>query len=164
MNPYTFELVLVFLSFAGPLSVLAQTCVATDCTGFISTVEVCSSANPSITITPLAFLSCLCRQPSQFENDVQSCYTCDETLGNQTLLNQLGEVLNLCGYVSSSNATPTVTSITTLSILDRTSRSSPSVPSSTIRVISIAACLCPSHLSLVAAGLGILYLLVLSRS
>jgi hypothetical protein len=104
MAPSTTRSKLIFfLSLISPILVASQDCVLKACTAYISTVSVCSVSNTDA----VRFVSCLCQQPSQFQSYVQDCYTCEQTTGNQTIVNGFGSLLNACGTGMRINLTAT---------------------------------------------------------
>lgn len=124
--------VILFLSLISQVSIVAQECLLSDCSAFVSTNSVCGVYGTA-TVNHAVLASCLCKQPLQFESYVESCYSCEQTFGNQTIINGFG-LLNLCSTGVPVNATPsvTVTAIPTLPSI-----STPSTLGATPLVVSI---------------------------
>jgi hypothetical protein len=99
----TRRILILLLSLISSTFVASQDCVLTACTAYISTVSACSVSNTDA----VRFVSCLCQQPSQFQSYVQDCYTCEQTTGNQTIVNGFGSLLNACGNGMRINSTTT---------------------------------------------------------
>src|SRR5437762_5026805 len=87
----------------------AQDCILTDCDAYLAISNSCN------TTSGLEYANCICNH-SDFGSVVQTCYACVQTLGNQTLTNLLGEVLNMC-VSKHDTVTTTPTNIETLTIV-----------------------------------------------
>lgn len=90
--------------------VVADNCITPSCGGFLATVTSCDNAVGTAVANDV-YVGCICGAPSLFDNDLQTCYKCVQSLGNQTLLNEIQGFLNVCvTSQTSAIATPTPTS------------------------------------------------------
>jgi hypothetical protein len=97
---------LLFLSLGLRRFVTAQNCISASCGGFQATVTSCDAA-VGTNAPDATFIGCVCQAPVLFDNDLQTCYSCVQSLGNQTLLNEVQGFLNICvTYQSISTTTP----------------------------------------------------------
>lgn len=88
----------------------SQYCIGTQCLAWTEIVESCNSSSGGNVVK---FESCLCRNTTQYQADAETCYECIQTGGNQSFINDLGELLNICATTSA--ATPTA--VQTITIL-----------------------------------------------
>lgn len=141
-----------FLLLSLDLSVLvnAQACAATACSGFIATATACA---PSYSASsPLAWTGCICKNGTQFDADVKSCYDCDITFANQTLIAEVANFLGFCARLNGAiaNATtithPPSGTGNTVTILDTVTSSATSVNSASSNPSSASPNLVPQWL------------------
>ena len=127
---------LVLLVSQHLLLVHSQACAATACNTFDATATACASSyNPQ---KPIDWVNCLCKNASGFDEAVQSCYDCDITYTNGTLVTEVQDFLDFCAKLNvTSNSTATAASLSgagnTVTILDTVSSqtSSPTLASAT---------------------------------
>jgi hypothetical protein len=97
---------LLFLSIC-PYLANGQTCVSTACSAFVATYTSCTAVFN--TAQPLPFIDCVCKNGSAFDGAVLSCYNCDKTFANASLIEDLQELLNFCDLYSTDLSEPTAT-------------------------------------------------------
>lgn len=144
MESITISLFLISVCLYLPAK--SQYCIGTQCLAWTEIVESCNSTSEG---NAVKFESCLCRNTTQYQADVETCYECIQTGGNQSFINDLGELLNICATTATSATTPTAAqTITILGTVTPTTTSASGTTST-----------CP-HGSKLWGGYGLLFFVV----
>ena len=113
---------LLLVSFCLSLPAASQFCIESACPAYVDLIYSCNSSSAGNVET---FESCICKNASQYQTEAETCYKCVQTGGNQTFINAVGELLNLCA-AAPLTPTATPTSVQTINIIGTSTSASTS--------------------------------------